>query len=129
MSGAALSASALLLAQLGSAESLVELLPVYALFGVGVGMVNAPVTFSAVSGMPRAQAGMASAVASTSRQIGFAVGVALAGTLAGSPAGDAHARAEFAQATHPFWWILVLLGLLIVVLAIVSTGVRGRAQY
>lgn len=100
----------------------------YALFGIGFGMVNAPVTFAAVSGMPRAQAGIASAVASTSRQIGVAIGVALAGTLAGSPGANGNARGDFAQATHPFWWILAGLGALIAVLAIVSTGPRARAS-
>jgi MFS family permease len=128
VSGAVLAVSALLLAQLRTDTPLVELLAVYALFGIGFGMVNAPVTFAAVSGMPRAQAGIASAVASTSRQIGVAVGVALAGTLAGSPVGDDHARAGFAQATHHFWWIVVGLGVLIVVLAFVSTGPRARAS-
>ncbi|HSJ42815.1 MAG TPA: MFS transporter, partial [Xanthobacteraceae bacterium] len=127
VSGAMLMVSALMLTQLQTDTPLVEVLSVYTLFGIGFGMVNAPVTFSAVSGMPRAQAGIASAIASTSRQIGVAVGVALAGTLAGSPVGDNHARAGFAQATHPFWWILVGLGVLIVVLGIVSTGPRGRA--
>ncbi len=42
----------------------------YFLFGLGFGFVNAPITNTAVSGMPRAQAGVAAAVASTSRQIG-----------------------------------------------------------
>jgi EmrB/QacA subfamily drug resistance transporter len=128
VSGAMLTLSALLLAQLQTDTPLVELLLVYALFGIGFGMVNAPITFAAVSGMPRAQAGIASAVASTSRQIGVAVGVALAGTLAGSPVGQGNPRANFAQATHPFWWIFAGLGVLIVVLAIVSTGSRGRAS-
>lgn len=128
VSGAMLTVSALLLAQLQTDTPLVELLSVYALFGIGFGMVNAPVTFAAVSGMPRTQAGIASAVASTSRQIGVAIGVALAGTLAGSPAGDGNARASFTQATHPFWWIFACLGVLIMVLAIVSTGPRGRAS-
>jgi len=128
VSGAMLTLSALFLAQLQTDTPLVELLSVYALFGIGLGMVNAPVTFAAVSGMPRAQAGIASAVASTSRQIGFAVGVALAGTLAGSSVGDGNARASFAQATHPFWWVLACLGVLIVVLAVVSTGWRARAS-
>jgi EmrB/QacA subfamily drug resistance transporter len=128
VSGTMLTVSSLLLAQLQADTPLVELLSVYALFGIGFGMVNAPITFAAVSGMPRAQAGIASAVASTSRQIGVAVGVALAGTLAGSPVGNGNARANFAQATHPFWWIFAGLGVLIVVLAIVSTGSRGRAS-
>jgi EmrB/QacA subfamily drug resistance transporter len=128
VSGAMLTVSTLLLAQLQTDTPLVELLAVFALFGIGFGMVNAPVTFAAVSGMPRAQAGIASAVASTSRQIGVAVGVALAGTLAGNAAGNGNAWAAFAQATHPFWWILAGLGGLIMVLAIVSTGPRGRAS-
>ncbi len=88
-------------------------------------MVNAPVTFAAVSGMPRAQAGVASAVASTSRQIGVSVGVALAGALAGSPVGNGDA---FARATHSFWWVLVGFGVVIIVLALWSTGARARAS-
>jgi MFS family permease len=92
-------------------------------------MVNAPVTYAAVSGMPRAQAGLASAIASTSRQIGVAVGVALAGALAASPAGDGdRAWRAFTQSTHAFWWILVVLGVVIVALGIVSTGPRARAS-
>ena len=128
VSGAMLTLSAVLLAQLQTGTPLVEVLAIYALFGVGFGMVNAPVTFAAVSGMPRAQAGIAAAVATTSRQIGVALGVALAGTLAGSPVANANARADFAQATHAFWWILAGLGVLIMVLAVVTTGARGRAS-
>lgn len=104
----------------------------YALFGIGFGMVNAPVTFVAVSGMPRAQAGLASAVASTSRQIGVSVGVALSGALvgraaAGGPSGLA-AWDDFTRAAHAFWWILVACGVLIVVLGVVSAGARAHAS-
>ena len=54
------------------------------LFGIGFGMVNAPITNTAVSGMPRAQAGVAAAVASTSRQIGQTLGVAVIGAVLAS---------------------------------------------
>jgi MFS family permease len=129
ISGTMLAVSALLLTQLRAQTPLVELLAVYALFGIGFGMVNAPVTFAAVSGMPRAQAGLASAVASTSRQIGVAVGVALAGALAaGSVRQGDHGWAGFTQATHRFWWILAALGVLIVLLGWLSTGTRARAS-
>ncbi|MEO8849636.1 MAG: MFS transporter [Casimicrobiaceae bacterium] len=128
VAGAMLTLSAVLLAQLRTDTPLVDLLSAFVLFGVAFGMVNAPVTFAAVSGMPRAQAGIASAVASTSRQIGVAVGVALAGSVAGNPAGGANAHASFAQATHAFWWLFAGLGVLIMVLAIVTTGPRGRAS-
>ena len=50
-------------------------------FGIGFGFVNAPITNAAVSGMPRAQAGVAAAIASTSRQIGQTLGVAVVGSL------------------------------------------------
>jgi MFS family permease len=57
------------------------LLAAYALFGVGLGMVNPAITNSAVAGMPLSQAGVAAAIASTSRQVGAALGVAVSGTV------------------------------------------------
>jgi MFS family permease len=53
----------------------------YVVFGIGFGFVNAPITNTAVSGMPRAQAGVAAAIASTSRQVGQTLGVAVVGSL------------------------------------------------
>jgi hypothetical protein len=44
-------------------------------------MINAPITNTAVSGMPLAQAGVAAGVASTCRQVGSALGVAVLGSL------------------------------------------------
>ena len=58
----------------------VWLIASYVLFGLGFGLVNAPITNTAVSGMPRAQAGVAAAVASTSRQVGQSLGVAVVGS-------------------------------------------------
>lgn len=129
MSGIMLALSALMLAQLTVHTPLHALIAVYVLFGIGFGMVNAPVTFSAVSGMPGAQAGLASAVASTSRQIGVSVGVALAGALAGAPmmSGGA-AAASFTLATHLFWWIVAGLGVVIAALGVVSSGAHARAS-
>ena len=53
----------------------------YVLLGLGFGLVNPPITNTAVAGMPRAQAGVAAAVASTSRQTGNVLGVAVIGSL------------------------------------------------
>ena len=130
VSGGALAVSALLLTQLEAQTPLAILLPVFALFGVGFGMVNAPVTFAAVSGMPRAQAGVASAVASTSRQVGVSVGVAFAGALAGGAASiqATSGWTDFPQATHAFWWILVGAGALVFVLGFLSTGAWAKAS-
>jgi hypothetical protein len=64
----------------------------YFVFGLGFGLVNAPFTNTALSGMPRSQAGVAAAVASTSRQIGAALGVAVVGSvLIGPTAGRSSA--------------------------------------
>jgi predicted MFS family arabinose efflux permease len=130
VSGTLLSVSGLLLTRLHADTPLGVLLPVFALFGIGFGVVNAPITFTAVSGMPRAQAGLASAVASTSRQVGVSVGVAVAGALAGGAAG-AHAHggwSQFPEATHAFWWILAGAGVLILVLGWLSTSPWAKAS-
>src|SRR6185369_1638415 len=82
---------------------------------------------TAVSGMPRSHAGLASAVASTSRQVGASLGVALAGSLAGTGIDSVH-RPDFAAATHGFFWVSAGLGLTIVVLGLASTGARARAS-
>jgi EmrB/QacA subfamily drug resistance transporter len=80
------------------------LLVAYALFGAAIGMVNPPIAHTAVSGMPAAQAGVAAALASTSRQVGSALGVAFAGTMAAI--GRAQGT-DFTSATHPVYWGLV----------------------
>ena len=77
--------------------------------------------------MPRSQAGLASAVASTSRQVGASLGVALAGSLAGGGIEAAH-RADFAESTHVVFWVIAVYGVAIVALGIVSTGRRAQAS-
>lgn len=114
-SGVATIASALIMTQLTATTPMPLLLLTYVIFGVGFGMVNAPITNTAVSGMPKSQAGVAAAVASTSRQIGAALGVALAGTILGT-----HVHAGFAEASHPFWWLIVAGGVMVLVLGWLS---------
>lgn len=53
----------------------------YVLIGSGVGLVNTPITDSAVAGLPPERAGVAGAITSTFRQVGNSLGVALLGTL------------------------------------------------
>ena len=55
------------------------LIVVYLLYGASAGLVNAPITITALSGMPEDQSGAAGAIASTCRQAGAAVGVAVTG--------------------------------------------------
>ncbi len=99
----------------------------YVLFGIGFGMINAPITTTAVSGMPLSQAGVAAGVASTSRQTGSSIGVALAGTVTGVGAASSLGP-TFASGTHPLWWIVVGAGLAIAVLGVISTGAWAKAS-
>lgn len=120
IAGAAMTASGILLTTLTAHSAATLLLVAYALFGLGFGMVNAPITNSAVSGMPDARAGVAAAVASTSRQIGQVLGVAVLGTVALSAVTGPFAT-DFAAATHAAWWITAGCGATVLLLGIVST--------
>ncbi|HEX8518431.1 MAG TPA: MFS transporter [Pseudonocardia sp.] len=98
----------------------------YVVFGVGFGMLNAPITNTAVSGMPLAQAGVAAGVASTSRQVGSALGVAVLGSLVTAQLG-ASSGAAFAAAARPAWVVVIGCGLAVLALGLVSTtGWAGR---
>jgi EmrB/QacA subfamily drug resistance transporter len=101
------------------------LLAAYVVFGIGFGFVNAPITNAAVSGMPRAQAGVASAIATTSRQIGTTLGVAVVGAIVTSPVGGA-TGAELSSASPPAWWTLTACGGLVLLLGLMATTSRAR---
>jgi len=124
--GIATVTGAALLFDLRTDTNLVQLIAAYGVFGVGMGMVNAPITNTAVSGMPRAQAGLAAAVASTSRQVGASLGVALAGSIAGG--GLAAHAPGFAEATRPVWWVVAGFGLGVLILGVASTGAAAQAR-
>lgn len=121
ISGSMLTASALTLTTLTASSTDGRMLISYVLFGLGFGMINAPITTTAVSGMPLSQAGVAAAFASTSRQVGVSIGVALAGTVTGVGASRG-IGAAFAIATHPLWWIVVGCGLSIIAIGVISTS-------
>ncbi|MEU6994199.1 MFS transporter [Streptomyces sp. NPDC046465] len=129
LAGSALSASALLQALTFSDHLPAAVLIVaYLLFGTGFGLVNAPITNTAVSGMPRSQAGVAAAVASTSRQIGQSLGVAVIGALM---VGGAHAdAASFTDVGRTAWWIIAGCGAAVLATGTLTSGrwARGTAQ-
>jgi MFS family permease len=102
-----------------------RLLAGYVFFGLGFGLVNAPVTDTAVSGMPRAQAGVAAAIASTSRQVGQTLGVAVVGAVATSGAAGS-LRAGFTSASHPAWWVVTACSGLVLLLGFLATTSRAR---
>jgi MFS family permease len=56
------------------------------LMGVGLGLSFVPMTMSATTGVPPHEAGLASGLVNTSRQVGGAVGLAVLGTVAANAA-------------------------------------------
>jgi EmrB/QacA subfamily drug resistance transporter len=100
------------------------LLGAYVVFGLGLGFVNAPITNAAVSGMPRAQAGVAAALATTSRQVGQTLGVAVVGAIATSHVG-ASLHGDLSAASHPAWWALTACGAVVLLLGFVATSSRA----
>ena len=61
----------------------------FLVMSVGMGMTMAPATESVMGSLPRAKAGVGSAVNDTTRQVGGALGVAIIGTIVSSVyAGD-----------------------------------------
>jgi EmrB/QacA subfamily drug resistance transporter len=126
IAGVAIATGAMMLTPLTAMTPLPWLIAAYAIFGIGFGLANPPITNTAVSGMPRTQAGVAAAVASTSRQIGASLGVALGGTIASTAGGGS--AAQFAGATHAFWWLAAGAGVVISVLGVASTGAAARAS-
>ncbi|WP_241004370.1 DHA2 family efflux MFS transporter permease subunit [Conexibacter sp. SYSU D00693] len=126
IAGAGFAASCLMLVELAPGTSMAWLVAAYALFGVAFGLVNAPITNAAVSGMPRAQAGVAAAIATTSRQFGQALGVAVVGAIAAT--GSGIGAADFVAATRPAWWTLTACGAAVLVLGVLATSDRARAS-
>jgi EmrB/QacA subfamily drug resistance transporter len=96
-----------------------SLLPAYVIFGIGFGMVNPPITTTAVLGMPPAQAGVAAAVASTSRQVGQTLGVAIAGAIAATALGVV--GPSFVASSHAAWWVVTGCGVAVLALGLLST--------
>jgi EmrB/QacA subfamily drug resistance transporter len=116
----------LLLTGIKTSTALASLLPAYFVFGIGFGMVNPPITNTAVLGMPEAQAGVAAAVASTSRQVGQTLGVAVAGAIAA--AGAFAVGPGFVGSSHVVWWLVAGCGAAIVLLGLLSTTARANAS-
>jgi EmrB/QacA subfamily drug resistance transporter len=121
LGGAGIALSGVMLTGLSAGTSLTWLVASYVVFGIGFGVVNPPITNTAVSGMPPSQAGVAAAVASTSRQIGQTMGVAVLGAVTTAGAG-ASLGAGFATATHAGWWIVAACGVVVLALGIATTS-------
>jgi EmrB/QacA subfamily drug resistance transporter len=127
IAGAALTAAGILLTRITASSPAWYLILAFAVFGIGFGWVNSPITNSAVSGMPRSQAGVAVGIASTSRQVGGSLGVAIMGSVL---AANLHRpiREGFTAATGAGWWIIAGAGALVITLGLITTSRTGRAS-
>ncbi|NNG41162.1 MFS transporter [Flexivirga sp. ID2601S] len=124
LAGVGVGVSGLLLLGTDNSTSLWYLGVAYVLFGVGVGFINAPITNAAVSGMPRAQAGVAAGIASTSRQVGTSLGVAVLPAIAlGNLEGDL--TTGLAAASRGAWVVVALCGIALVAIAFAVTSARA----
>jgi EmrB/QacA subfamily drug resistance transporter len=124
--GLALGVAPLILTDLTPRTSVWLLFLSYTIFGIGLGLVNVPITNTAISGMPPAQAGVAGAITSSSRQVGATIGIALAGAIAGAGSGVHFGRA-FARATHPGWWLIVGFAAILFAVGALTTTERAFA--
>jgi EmrB/QacA subfamily drug resistance transporter len=127
--GITMTISSVMLTNLSASTSIAWLFAAYTIFGFGFGVVNAPITNTAVSGLPREQAGVASAFASTSRQIGQSLGVAVVGSAAVARV-VGNFRTGFAQASHVGWWTIAGCSLMVLILAVTTTSrwAKGTAE-
>ncbi len=109
-----------------------DLFPAFVLGGAGMGFSFVPVTIASLTGVERSDAGVASGLVNTSRQIGGAIGLAAVSTIAASAASvyaHAHALAtSSAPATVDGFQVSfdVLGGLLLVGIAVTAVFLRPQ---
>jgi EmrB/QacA subfamily drug resistance transporter len=125
IAGIGIATCGLLLTTLTASTPIWFLLMTYVIFGIGFGMLNPPITNAAVSGMPRSQAGVAAAIASTSRQVGASLGVAVLGSVVTGRIVGSFASG-FAAASHLGWYIMAGGGVAVLGLAFVTTSGWAR---
>ncbi len=109
-----------------------DLFPAFVLGGAGMGLSFVPVTIASLSGVGRSDAGVASGLVNTSRQIGGAIGLAAVSAIAAastSAFADSHgvSASSTAALDHGFrTGLYVLVGVLVVGAAIAGGLVRPQ---
>jgi EmrB/QacA subfamily drug resistance transporter len=126
VAGIATTAGGIMLTRLTRDSSVGYLVASYVVFGIGCGTVNAPITNTAVSGMPRSQAGVAAGIASTSRQVGSTLGVAVLGSAVLSSL-HGSLRLGFVDASRVGWWIITGCGVAVLLVGLATSGRWARS--
>ncbi|HYY04483.1 MAG TPA: MFS transporter [Gaiellaceae bacterium] len=111
-----------------------DLFPAFVLGGAGMGLSFVPVTIASLMGIERSDAGVASGLINTSRQIGGAIGIAAVSAIAATSTGNyAHAHSPVTVTSgvaldHGFQTgLYVLTGLLLFGVLIAITLVKTPA--
>jgi EmrB/QacA subfamily drug resistance transporter len=130
LAGVCIAGGGLMLLDLDPHTNLLVLMASYTVLGCGFGLVNPPITHTAVSGMPSERAGVASAITSASRQMGNVLGVAVMGSMvSGATLGSGHligaAASRFTTDSRLSWAVLVACGAVCTLTALACTGRRG----
>ncbi len=104
-----------------------DLFPAFVLGGAGMGFSFVPVTIASLSGVGRAEAGVASGLVNTSRQIGGAIGLAAVSAIAAASTtayADAHdvTSSSTVALDHGFQTGLYVLTGLLVLGAVIAAG-------
>jgi EmrB/QacA subfamily drug resistance transporter len=108
-----------------------DLFPAFVLGGAGMGLSFVPVTIAGLTGVERSDAGVASGLINTSRQIGGAIGIAAVSAIAATSTSNYvrdHGVAASSGAALDHWYqvaLYVLTGLLLVGALIAVTLVRS----
>jgi EmrB/QacA subfamily drug resistance transporter len=109
-----------------------DLFPAFVIGGAGMGLSFVPVTIASLTGVERSDAGVASGLINTSRQIGGAIGIAAVSAVAASSTrhyAESHSALTATSGValdHGFQTALfVLIGLLLAGALIVATFVRS----
>ena len=133
--GLALSGAALLAMRgLDARSAWSELLPGFVLGGFGIGVISPALAAAMVGVLPGDQAGLASGITNTFRQLGIAVGIAVLGAVfqasagfdaAAPPAAAAVSRAGFADGLNAVFTVSAVVALAAVPLTLVL--LRGRS--
>jgi EmrB/QacA subfamily drug resistance transporter len=99
-----------------------DVFPGFVLGGIGLGLSFVPITFASLQGIDRSDAGVASGLINTSRQIGGALGIAITTAVAASASGPA---ASVATIDHGFQNALyAMTGVLVVAFVGVVAFIR-----
>jgi EmrB/QacA subfamily drug resistance transporter len=126
LGGGSITIAGLLAALPTASPSDLRLYAGYALIGFGLGWINPAISNTAVSGMPREQAGVAAGIASTMRQLGQALGVAIIGSVIAAHVTHLAASSGFTAAYRISWAIVASCGLITFALGYITTGAWAR---